>query len=318
MLNELKKYHEIGSKSDLIYFLKVIIGKNSIRIADVKTMCLHTQGHDVLNYEALIDFCCSTELAIRNVNTNEIYLVSGLRKVLNDEERILNYIISNSLDVLFRHEIFNAELFSYNSVLNLYLFNNHYLQLEYAAIRNIMINCGFLIVQRNDNERILVVAEEYEKDLSKHINRQKREMNIEQLRKQLQHNEEVGFLAENYVLEYERKRIEDDTKAVQIKRISEIDVSAGYDIVSFEDAFSCKHDRFIEVKAVSNGNGFFWSKNEMDTAKRKANQYYLYLVDLQKINCEGYIPSIIRNPIDNILDSDEWFKETQSLFIKKI
>lgn len=318
MLNELKKHHEIGTKAELVYFLKNIIGVNSISIADMKIMCLHVEGQYTLNYEALFDFFCFTELITRSNKNDEVRLIPSLKGILSDDYSVINYIIIKTLDILFRYEIFSAKLFSYDLMLNLYSFNNHYLQLEYSSIRNVLINCGFLIVHRKDYERSYTVAKEYEYNLSKFIGRQKKEISLEQLHKQLQHNEEIGCLAENYVLEYEKNRLKDNIKAMEIKRISEIDVNAGYDIVSFENTFSDKYDRFIEVKAISNRDGFYWSKNEMDIARRKGAQYYLYLVDLHKINVKGYNPIIIKNPIHNILDSDEWFKETQSLYIKRI
>ena len=65
-----------------------------------------------------------------------------------------------------------------------------------------------------------------------------------------------------FVLCFEKVRI-GHPLCENIKRISEIDVSAGYDIVSFNSSQSQKLDRFIEVKAISN-NGFYWSKNEFE------------------------------------------------------
>ena len=82
-------------------------------------------------------------------------------------------------------------------------------------------------------------------------------------------------------MKYEKKRlgVEGENK---VKRISEIDVTAGYDIVSANSPNSTVANRFIEVKAVSE-NGFYWSKNEYDIAKLLAADYYLYLVDLSKM-----------------------------------
>ena len=76
-------------------------------------------------------------------------------------------------------------------------------------------------------------------------------------------------------------------------------------------------DRFIEVKAISS-SGFYWSKNEYETAKLKGETYYLYLVDLHKINQPDYTPEIIQNPAVTITESEAWLVEAQSYSIRRI
>ena len=63
------------------------------------------------------------------------------------------------------------------------------------------------------------------------------------------------------------------TLAGKVRRISEVDVTAGYDIISYNSIKSKETDRFIEVKARSS-SGFYWSKNEYETAKLKGEPYY--------------------------------------------
>lgn len=99
--------------------------------------------------------------------------------------------------------------------------------------------------------------------------------------------------------------------------ISEIDVTAGYDIVSANSPNSTVANRFIEVKAVSE-NGFYWSKNEYDIAKLLAADYYLYLVDLSKIDDDNYEPDIIHNPVQHIMENNLWLVEPQSYHIQKV
>lgn len=98
---------------------------------------------------------------------------------------------------------------------------------------------------------------------------------------------------------------------------SEIDVTAGYDIVSANSPNSTVANRFIEVKAVSE-NGFYWSKNEYDIAKLLAADYYLYLVDLSKIDDDNYEPDIIHNPVQHIMENNLWLVEPQSYHIQKV
>lgn len=101
------------------------------------------------------------------------------------------------------------------------------------------------------------------------------------------------------------------------RRISEVDVTAGYDIISYDSVKSKETDRFIEVKAIST-SGFYWSKNEYETAKLKGETYYLYLVDLHKINQPDYMPEIVQNPAVAIMESEAWLVEAQSYSIRHI
>lgn len=103
-----------------------------------------------------------------------------------------------------------------------------------------------------------------------------------------------------------------------MKRISEIDVSAGYDIVSINNSDDSEYNRFIEVKAISHNISFFWSGNEYDIARLKGNQYYLYLVYLPDIESEDYIPIIIQNPASIIMEGTQWLVEPNSYKIRHI
>ena len=137
-----------------------------------------------------------------------------------------------------------------------------------------------------------------------------------ELKKRLKSDELAGEKAELFVVKYEKKRlgVEGENK---VKRISEIDVTAGYDIVSANSPNSTVANRFIEVKAVSE-NGFYWSKNEYDIAKLLAADYYLYLVDLSKIDDDNYEPDIIHNPVQHIMENNLWLVEPQSYHIQKV
>ena len=102
-----------------------------------------------------------------------------------------------------------------------------------------------------------------------------------------------------------------------VRIISEVDVTAGYDIVSFNSPQSQEPDRFIEVKAVSN-SGFHWSKNEYEIAKLHGEKYFLYLIDLSKTADAEYNPVIITNPALTVMDSPDWLIEPESYYIRKI
>ena len=80
---------------------------------------------------------------------------------------------------------------------------------------------------------------------------------------------QYGVQAEEFVLEFENIRLEKHPLRSQIRRISNFDIGAGYDIVSFEGLDSKSLDRFIEVKSYNKIPEFFWSKNEVRTSEIK-------------------------------------------------
>lgn len=74
---------------------------------------------------------------------------------------------------------------------------------------------------------------------------------------------------------------------------------------------------FIEVKAISE-SGFYWSKNEYEIAKLRGEFYYLYLVELSKIDESEYAPEIIQNPAMSIMGADGWLVEPQSYYLRRV
>ena len=137
------------------------------------------------------------------------------------------------------------------------------------------------------------------------------------MEKKLRQNVEHGEQAEKFAFEYEKQRLMQLGINKKPLSISSVDVMAGYDMVSYQSICSDNYDRFIEVKAVSR-SGFYWSKNEYETARLKTDKYYLYLVDLNRVNEPEYAPEIIQNPAVTVMQTDGWFVEAQSFYIKRV
>lgn len=125
--------------------------------------------------------------------------------------------------------------------------------------------------------------------------------------------EAQGAEAENYVVALERKRLSTHPRVGFIRSIASEDVAAGFDIVSFETELSLMYDRFIEVKSFKDRLCFFWSKNEFDVARRLGDSYYLYIVDIGRVDDDQCAPLIIRNPVETI--SDKWIIEPDSWLV---
>jgi hypothetical protein len=91
--------------------------------------------------------------------------------------------------------------------------------------------------------------------------------------------EENGKLGEQFVLDYERKRLrklDREDLAGRVEWTSRLSVGEGYDIRSFEKDGT---DRLIEVKTTeSTGRTFVITSQEWATAARLGSRYWIYRV----------------------------------------
>jgi len=120
----------------------------------------------------------------------------------------------------------------------------------------------------------------------------------DQLKAEIEAQEERGEKAEIYILEKECGRLKNHPKINLIKRVSLENVSEGYDIQSFQSLQSLTIDKFIEVKSHFNSKRIFWSINEINTAAKMQENYSLYVVDSTKMNNKNYSHREIENPYD--------------------
>ncbi len=123
-----------------------------------------------------------------------------------------------------------------------------------------------------------------------------RAVTAEQLSIQRDLNATNGLLAEEWVLAQERKRLVGHPLLEQVRRISDENVSAGYDILSFSSPNALQHDLHIEVKSYVGKRRFFWSRNEIETAKELGEKYCLHLVDRSLMTKPHYKAQVINGP----------------------
>ena len=134
----------------------------------------------------------------------------------------------------------------------------------------------------------------------------------ERLRRVLAAREEAGKEAENYVLNYELRRLGKAWRE-HIDHVAARDVSAGYDIesVTLNDGEQPRA-RFIEVKSFSGREmEFFWSSHEVGVARAFGEAYYVYLVRRRRggaFTDEGL--TIIPNAYRALFENAEWTIES--------
>lgn len=128
----------------------------------------------------------------------------------------------------------------------------------------------------------------------------KKIMTLKELKKKLENQEISGRNAEEFVVDFEKKRLESEglfTEANLVTSISEEIANAGYDILSFSGP-SLTPNRFIEVKSVSEDLNFYLSHNELEISRKIGEEYFIYLVN-QKNKDKIYL-DIIKNPYNII------------------
>ena len=140
----------------------------------------------------------------------------------------------------------------------------------------------------------------------------------EELKARLERQERAGFEAEEWVLNYERLRLEGHLLLDGIRQVSKEDVSLGYDIASFSSGRALAFDRFIEVKSFENKPRFYWTRGEIKAAKRLGEKYYLYLVDRSKMGSKDYKPMTVQGPASCFLNdlAPDWSSDCSEMFFE--
>ncbi len=250
------------------------------------------------------------------LSEDSISISQNLAPFINDSEQMNEMLTTSTVKQMFDAGLLNPSMFFYDAVQGGYAFKNECFPLSLSSVRNVLISQGFIIPIRDNQGTRFFIEPRYVPLVAEFCTEKHRQLSLEQLKKQLEENEKAGEKAELFVLSFEKKRI-GEPLCDRIKRISEIDVAAGYDIISFCSKESVEPDRFIEVKAVSK-DGFLWSKNEYEIAKLLGEKYCIYLVELSKTINPDYYPEIIINPAAKIMAGDAWVVEAQSYRIKQL
>lgn len=311
MLTELKRCNSIGNVDGLLFLVSIMAGKKRISRAEIRNRCALENSITVncpgavafFEYLRLVDTTSDTVMPLPELDT--------LAAKSNSE--IIEQLAAMSINRLVEEGIFDKDATGFDAEKGHITIKRSAFPLAYAAVRNFLTMAGALDKEENGE---ICVAENYESDWTEQLRNRRKKFTLEQLLEQQEEQSRRGLEAEEFVLGLEKKRLLE--LAQKIKRISDFDVAAGYDIVSYENNGSGQYDRFIEVKCYMGSPHFFWSENESDVAKIKADKYILCLVDYLKMGEPGYQPEFIRNPYETIFGSDEWLVNASSYRIQKI
>lgn len=311
MLTELKRCNSIGNVDGILFLVSIMAGKERISRDEIRNRCA-LENSITLNCPGAVAFF--EYLRLVNTTSDTVMPLPELDTLAaKSNGEIIEQLAAMSINRLVEEGIFDKDATGFDAEKGHLTIKRSAFPLAYAAVRNFLTMAGALDKEENGE---ICVAGNYESDWTEQLRNRRKKFTLEQLLKQQEDQSRRGLEAEEFVLGLEKKRLPE--LAQKIKRISDFDVAAGYDIVSYENNGSEQYDRFIEVKCYMGSPHFFWSENESDVARIKADKYILCLVDYLRMGEPGYQPEFIRNPYEAIFDSDEWLVNASSYRIQKI
>lgn len=311
MLSNFSEYETLGSP-DYFYELFTLLEKsekkwNKDEIQDYFTNKI-IKGEKY--FDGTIPLCLEIKLLCLN-DSNQI--ITKIDKAVLENIFVLNRFILENVFNYFKKDINFKDIFKksnikYNVESNLFLIQNSAFKLEFSQFKKLLLSFGFLELTQFKSSIYYIINQEYVYLLDYISDSIDDKISPDKLKDILLKQEYIGNLGEEFVYNFELNRLELMKEVIWISKYS---VSEGFDIISFEDNNS-EVKRFIEVKTYIGKPHFYWSKNEINISKFLSNQYYLYLIDFNKISIEGYTPTIINNPYQNIFTNESWFKEVEN------
>ncbi|MDR3186292.1 MAG: DUF3883 domain-containing protein [Christensenellaceae bacterium] len=313
MYKELERINTIGDARGILYFANIALTKSEIKRDIARQRCSLTNEGQI-HFDAAVQFF--DDIGLVTLPSKNIIRATELGLKLYSAQNATNFIFEVcKLCVIKR--IADGQLNPTKIIFDLtktkYALLNTAFNLTAAVFRNFLIT--FKALTPYDGGAKLQIASQLEAFFVTEQKKVKKILTLFELNNKLEQQERQGEEAELFALTYECKRLGVTEATDKIKRISDADVTAGYDIVSRETIESAEFDRLIEVKSFIGDLHFYWSSNEIKTAKLFGEQYYLYLIDADCLNQENYLPTIIRNPARLIFESAEWCKTPQSYFV---
>ena len=297
---------------------------------DVKNECKKiVLGGKFPDHLETINFCISAGIILElngqlkllslgkkllKANPEEIWDLTELQKILLVEHCFLDgYCKEQSI-----------------SILKQFLPDNKRQTFVFSKLNDFALHCDpidFKLLLQTElilsDEKIWFVNPVFSKYLTLQI--QKRKIAYSELEQQHKNNKEVGDIAEKIVMKYEKERLKNDESAISESRLVKIigatDISAGYDVESFDGKTkNLEFNRHIEVKGSTKCElSFFWSSDQIEKAREKGDEYWIYFVPGIDRQNEAYNSEIIKikNPAYEIIDSKKYSVECVKFRVTK-
>jgi len=323
MLKELRRYGNFGTPNYFFELLNTLKDNTAANytITDIEQLFYNR----VIDGRSIFDGCL--ELAIKTEilshKNNYLTLNNGIVDSLNSlsqmKDKFVEYLFKALKDDDEFHKIFCSEYLSHDIIYKSLQINNRAFGLIYSNFKQLLIDFEAIKTHPTTELNSFIINNRYKKLFDKTVlpEIKERKIGIEKFRKAMEQQQIYGEEAEKFVLIFEFLRLK---KQKEIDWVAEYIVNEGYDIASYNNESDEFPNRFIEVKSFDGETPyFFWSRNEYSVAKRKRDEYWLYLVNRSEINKTEYSPILVQNPYEIILKDDEnWDKQVEKYKIELI
>lgn len=322
MLKDLRKYSNFGTPNFYYELLNAINEKKEghWKKPDVERLFYNRiiDGRNV--YDGCIEL--AIEINLLFFDGNYITINENLSSLLNSLTQISDKFIEYLFDTLKHdqafHKIFCSETLSYDFIHKSLLISNSAFGLKYANFKQLLIDFGVIKTHPTLEINSYILNSRYKNTYDKTVLPEinKRKIGVEEFRKAMELQQIYGEEAEKFVVEFERKRL---SYKKDIDWVAQYIVNEGYDVASYDTIDDVIQNRFIEVKSYDGDIPyFFWSRNEYQVARRKKEQYWVYLVNRSQMNHENYEPIKEQHPFENILENENWDKQVDKYKIELI
>lgn len=312
MREELRRSNSIGNAEGIDAFLSLIFEQKMTGIEAINHACRFLLLYQLNCNLALLLF---EELGIIKSTKRNISVLPEKEYLFNlSNNEIKINIAKITIDTMLKENLLDSKRVGFDSTTGVLRIPVNSIQLDGTIYSTFLQSIGCF---RRFGQFFVFKNELLREDFEDKIAHQRKQMTQEELLRKLQKQQEDGELGELFVIKYEQKRL--SCQAKHPKLISRVDVGAGYDILSCHSKDSTSYDRYIEVKSFRGNPHFYWSANEKRVAEVLGENYFLYLIDLEKIekDVNEYTPTIIANPVKQLFEED-WLIEPDSFKITRI
>lgn len=323
MLEELRKYRNFGTPNYFFELLSTLKRSKEAKYTrnDIEKLFYNR----VIDGRSIFDGCI--EIAIKTkilVFENDFLtlsngVVDSLNSISQMRDKFVEYLFKALKDDDEFHNIFCSDYLSHDIIYKSLQINNRAFSLKFSNFKQLLIDFEAIITHPTTKLNSFIINNRYKKLFDETIlpEIKKRKIGVEEFRKAMEQQQIYGEEAERFVLNFEFARLHEQK---EIDWVAEYIINEGFDIASYNHELDELPNRFIEVKSYEGGTPyFFWSRNEYSVAKRKKDDYWLYLVNRLEMNKPEYVPIMIQNPYEEILSTDEnWNKQIEKYKVELI
>jgi hypothetical protein len=323
MLEELRKYKNFGTPN---YFFELLSALKANSEATYTRIDIEKLFYNrIIDGRSIFDGCIDLAIKTKVILNDNISLtfnkdfVNSVNSLDQLRDKFIRYLFKALKDDDVFHKIFSLNYLSHDIIFKCLLIDNRAFGLKYSNFKQLLIDFDVIKTHPTFELNRFIINNRYKNLLDKIVlpGIKQNKIGIEEFRKSMEQQQIYGEEAEKFVLNFEFARLKEKKK---IDWVAEYIVNEGYDIISYNNEYDEFPNRFIEVKSFDGDTPyFFWSRNEFNVAKRKKNEYWLYLVNRTHMNNSGYSPILIQNPYETILnDNENWDKQVEKYKIEQL